>query len=116
MPQKKMAEVAEGIYLEPVPVTLGDEIRIKYKGALSKTGSGKIYLHAGFGYGEWSNVQTIPMRKTRDGAWSARIKVIDDSRLNFCFRDDANNWDNNTGRNWSYEIHNGSLTGFSERL
>ena len=46
-----MAEVAEGIYLEPVPVTLGDEIRIKYKGMLSKTGSGRSIFMPGLATG-----------------------------------------------------------------
>ena len=109
MPRRKMEEVAEGIFLDPVPVTVGEDVRIKYKGQLTNAGAGKIYLHTGYGYDRWSNVQTVPMRKTRDGGWSATIKVTDSSRLNFCFHDSAENWDNNTGHNWSYEIHDGSL-------
>lgn len=109
MPRRKLEEVADGIFLEPVPITAGEEVRIKYKGKLAQTGADRIYLHTGYGYDQWSNVQTVPMRKTRDGGWSARIKVTGNSRLNFCFHDSADNWDNNTGRNWSYEIHKGSL-------
>lgn len=107
MPQKKMEEVVENIYMEPVPITVGDEIRIKYKGVLTSQGANKIYLHCGYGSGNWERIEDIPMRKTRDGGWSVRLPIIEASSLNFCFRDDAQNWDNNYGRNWTYQIHNG---------
>lgn len=107
MPTRKLEEVADGIFLEPVPITLGDDIKIKYKGSLALDGAQKVFLHMGFGYGEWEHVQTIPMRKTRDGGWSATLKAEDGSCLNFCFKDDADHWDNNAGRNWTYEIHEG---------
>jgi hypothetical protein len=55
-------------------------------------------------------VQDIKMKKGRDGSWSASLVVNDPTRLNFCFHDGADHWDNNSGRNWSYEIHDGELT------
>lgn len=109
MPRKRTEEVVDGIYMEPVPISLGDEVRIKYKGLLANAGANKIYLHVGFGSGAWDSIEDIPMRKTRDGAWSARIQVSQPSSLNFCFRDDAENWDNNSGRNWTYQIHDGDV-------
>lgn len=105
MPRKKLEEVVDGVYLEPVPITLGDELKIKYKGVLADAPAGKIFLHAGFGSNGWEKVQDIPMRKTRDGGWSATIQVDEPSNFNFCFRDEAENWDNNQGRNWSYQVH-----------
>ena len=32
MPRRKLEEVVDGIYMEPVPITVGDEVRLKYKG------------------------------------------------------------------------------------
>ncbi|HHZ19192.1 MAG TPA: carbohydrate-binding protein [Firmicutes bacterium] len=96
-------EVVEGIFMDPVPVLQGQEVKIKYKGYLTTTGAKKIFLHAGFGEGNWENVQDIPMRKLRDGGWSASL-VAEGSRLNICFKDDAENWDNNFGQNWSFAI------------
>lgn len=107
MPKKKTEEVVDGIFLDPVPITLGDEIKIKYKGLLADAGAGKIYLHAGYGHGEWQKVIDVPMKKTKDGAWSIKLQVEEASNFNFCFRDDAQNWDNNNGRNWSYQVHEG---------
>ena len=108
MPTKKsMEEVADGIFVEPVPISLGDDVKIKYRGILAANGAQKVYLHAGYGHGTWKEVKDIPMRKTRDGGFSASLKIEDASCLNFCFKDEAENWDNNYGHNWVYEIHDG---------
>ena len=107
--RKKPVEVVDGIKIEPVPITLGDTVKIKYTGKLTKNGAKKIYLHAGFGYGAWEKISDIPMRKDKNGNWSASVDIDDPSRFNFCFRDDENNWDNNEGRNWTFEVHNGDL-------
>lgn len=110
MPTKKQPEeVVDGIFVEPVPISLGDDVKIKYRGMLVSSGAQKVFLHAGFGFGTWSQVQDIPMRKTRDGGWSTSLKVEDSSCLNFCFKDDADNWDNNAGNNWMYEVHDGDM-------
>lgn len=107
MPRKKIEEVVDGIYLEPVPITLGEEVKIKYKGLLADSGANKVYLHAGYGPGEWDKVIDVPMKKTRDGGWSITIQVGEPTHFNFCFRDDAQNWDNNQGKNWTYQVHTG---------
>lgn len=109
MPGKKLEEVVDGIFMEPVPITLGDEVRLKYKGKLATAGATNLYLRSGYGFDEWTDVQDIKMKKGRDGSWSASIVVKDPTRLNFCFHDGADHWDNNSGQNWSYEIHDGEL-------
>lgn len=105
--KKKTEEVVDSIFLDPVPITLGDEVKIKYKGHLAASGADKIFLHAGYGNEQWGNVMDIPMKKTRDGGWSISVQVSEPANFNFCFRDSAQNWDNNNGRNWSYQVHTG---------
>jgi len=109
MPSKKLVEMVDGIYLEPVPITLGEEVKIKYKGLLAESGASKVFLHAGYGSREWQKIVDLPMKKTRDGGWSVALQVEEPSSFNFCFRDDALNWDNNQGRNWSYQVHSGAV-------
>lgn len=111
MPKRKLQEVADGIFMEPVPITAGEEVKLKYKGPLAQSGTQALYLRTGYGSGDWEGVQDIKMRKARDGSWAASLVIDDASRLNFCFHDGADNWDNNNGFNWSYEIHDGSLDG-----
>lgn len=97
-----------GIEVTPVPVTAGDEVTVRYSGLLAQNGASQIILHAGFGDNQaWQNIQDIPMQKKGPNTWEARLAVGTDSRLNFCFHDGADHWDNNNGRNWSYEVHNG---------
>jgi len=98
-----------GVTVDPVPITAGEEVTVLYNGPLGKEGKGQVYLHYGFGrHDNWKNVSEVQMKKTGRG-WvsSARMPERED-RFNFCFRDSAQNWDNNSGTNWSFEIHNGS--------
>jgi len=111
VPRRKMEEVVDGIYLEPVPITLGDEVKIKYYGSLSGSDEARLYLHTGFGYDNWYGIRDLPMSKTRDGGWKASLRITDNSCLNFCFHDSGMHWDNNNGRDWTYEIHEGDLIG-----
>lgn len=109
MPRRKLEEVVEGIFMEPTPITVGDEVRMKYQGKLATKGVDNIYLRAGYGVGDWTDVQDIKMKRGRDGSWSASLVANDPTRLNFCFHDGNDQWDNNAGRDWSYEVHNGEL-------
>jgi len=103
------AEIEGGIKVSPVPITAGDQVRVVYNGLLAACGADKVYLHAGYGSPyNWQGVADHPMVRTPEG-WEAVVRVENASRFNFCFKDSANNWDNNNGRNWSYEIHYGGL-------
>ncbi|HHY48029.1 MAG TPA: carbohydrate-binding protein [Firmicutes bacterium] len=100
----------DGVYVRPTPITAGSEVTVKYDGLLARSGADQVYLHMGFGPNDsWRDTRDIPMTKTTDNMWTTVVPIsIDEtSRFNFCFRDSANNWDNNNGANWSYEIHNG---------
>ena len=99
-----------GVVVDPTPITAGEEITIFYNGPLAQTGAPPIYLHVGYGPGQaWRRISDLRMAKTGWG-WVKTLEIpIDEDRLNFCFRDSANNWDNNGGVNWSYEIHQGKL-------
>ncbi len=106
--------VDDGVYVSPTPIAAGDHISIKYTGMLAKAGAGWLTLRMGYGHNEWSGICDIPMSKVEDGAFEARVEIPVEqcSRLQFCFADDAGNWDNNSGRNWSYEIHCGEEAQF----
>lgn len=76
-----------------------DEVIISYSGLLAKLGAEQVYLHYGYGNPHyWYNVSTQEMYRTPRG-WEKTIKLLDD-KANFCFKDSANNWDNNNGNNW----------------
>lgn len=89
-----------GISIKPYPARRGDKVVIKYDGLLAKSGADQVYLHVGYGPEErWHDVQDIPMTRDEDG-WSCFV-VPQYNKINFCFHDSAQNWDNNKGQNWS---------------
>ncbi len=98
----------DGVVVDPTPITAGEEITILYNGLLSQNGADQVYLHTGYGKaGQWRNVSDMRMSRTGWG-WVKTLEMPDDARFNFCFKDSADNWDNNNGVNWSFEIHNGN--------
>jgi hypothetical protein len=107
-PSKKGSSVSEvdgGVTIAPVPVTLGEDITIQYRGQLS--GEQQLYLHMGYGAdSQWKYVSDMPMEKIGT-MWKTTFEVKDDSRLHFCFKDSTSNWDNNNGNNWNLQVHTG---------
>lgn len=85
-----------------VEVTLSPvnkEATICYTGVLATSGADRVYLHCGHGdQSDWNSTSTEPMEKTYRG-WEKKIS-LKNKKLNFCFKDSANNWDNNNGHNW----------------
>lgn len=108
-PVSSVSEVEGGVTVAPVPVTFGEDIVVKYSGILAQSGADGIFLHMGYGpLDHWNYVTDLPLKKNGN-SWEVTFEVKDDNRLNFCFRDSAGNWDNNNGKNWSFEVHNGKL-------
>ena len=98
-----------GVSVAPTPITYGDHVTVIYNGLLADQGADQVWLHAGYGgHLDWQNISDYPMLSTGRG-WERTFQVTNDTRLNFCFKDSASNWDNNTGINWSMEVHNGQL-------
>lgn len=98
----------DGVKVEPVPMTRQDMVTVAYDGLLARAGAQQVILHWGYGPGPWRKVQERLMERKPEGHWEAQVVLNDGGRFNFCFRDNAHNWDNNAGRNWSYEIHEGT--------
>ena len=97
----------DGIAVHPTPITAGQRVTVFYNGLLAKSGAPDVWLHVGYGpNNHWQYVQTYKMNKNGYG-FDLTFDVTGSSRLNICFKDGADHWDNNYGNNWSYEIHNG---------
>lgn len=78
-----------------------NDVTIVYNGLLAKSGASQVYLHSGFG-NNWSHAYDHRMEPTPNG-WEKTIQM-ESSDLNFCFKDSANNWDNNNARNWLFTL------------
>jgi hypothetical protein len=49
-----------------------------------------------------AEVRDIPMTESSPAVWTCTIRAASGGRLEMCFHDGAGNWDNNSGKNWSY--------------
>lgn len=83
-------------------VKKGSKTSVSYDGILAEYNADKVYLH--YGFDGWNNVNTVPMNKCANGTFATEVKINGKSELNFCFKDSANNWDNNNGSDWRVEI------------
>lgn len=90
------------IALEPTPVKSGDTVHVKYHGLLKNSGADSVYLH--YGSDGWNNSRTVSMNHAPEGGFMTEIKADAGSEINLCFKDSANNWDNNNGWNWKCEV------------
>jgi hypothetical protein len=89
--------------ISPVPKRVGDKVKIRYRGMLAQAGADQIWLHTGYGTGPWENMYDYQMSKEGD-EWEQTINISRSGQFNFCFKDSANNWDNNNGLNWNFKI------------
>jgi hypothetical protein len=88
---------------EPHQIRPGESVSIKYQGLLRNAGAQSVILH--YGFDSWNGVKEVPMEKTENNLFRANITAQGHSEINFCFKDNANNWDNNNGLNWSFPLH-----------
>ncbi len=94
--------INNGVYITPQEVTTGDKLRISYDGLLAKFGATDVFAHIGYG-SKWDNVQDIKMSKTPVG-FEATLPVTKSMPLYVCFKDSAENWDNNSGKNYTFDV------------
>jgi len=78
-----------------------NDVTILYDGLLAKSGTTQVYLHTGFG-NRWDRLYDHRMEPTSAG-WEKTLQM-ESNELNFCFKDSANNWDNNNGQNWMFKL------------
>ena len=78
------------------------KIKISYTGNLFNETSEEVYIRYGFG-NDWNNTIDIKMNKTELG-FQTEIELTDDSSFDFCFYNSKDEWDNNEGKNYSFEI------------
>lgn len=95
--------VEEKVYFDTNNLVEGRTAKLTYKGNLAVNGANEIYVHYGFGL-LWENLQEIKLDKVCDCTFETEINLSNNDSINFCFRDENNNWDNNSTKNYSMPI------------
>lgn len=89
-----------GIIVDPVVVSNGDNLTVAYDGLLAKSGAEHVFLHIGEGE-NFFNEKDVRMEKVGTQKFETTVHVQPTGEtVNFCFKDCANNWDNNNGKNY----------------
>lgn len=101
--------VENTVYFDTDKLIEGRTVKLTYKGVLATPETNEIYVHYGFGL-LWDNLQEAKLNKVSDDCYEADITLISSDSLNFCFRDDKNNWDNNEAKNYTSEISKEDVT------
>lgn len=85
----------------------GETVHIDYQGLLKDSGAESVFLH--YGFDSWNaEVATVMMEREENGKFGVDIPAHfghNHHEINFCFKDSANNWDNNNGWNWTVSLH-----------
>ncbi|MFY9114078.1 MAG: carbohydrate-binding protein [Dethiobacteria bacterium] len=90
------------ISLEPGNPRRGQKVSVEYQGLLMQSGADSVWMHCGFD--GWKNAMDIPMNRSVHGAFACDAKIQGNREMNFCFKDSADNWDNNNGNDWTCKI------------
>ncbi len=92
-----------GVSVSPSVPTAGKKTKVVYDGLLAKNGAKDVYAKIGFG-SNWEYSLELEMEKKDDELFETSFTVPVSKALNVCFRDTADNWDNNTGMNYVFDV------------
>lgn len=95
-------ELVKNIFFNTDKIVENSRLKVSYVGDLYQGGAEEVYMHYGFNP-EWNNVSDVKMEKTELG-FQCEIDIDESNTLNFCFKDGNDNWDNNEGQNYIFEI------------
>jgi len=100
-------ELSKNIFFNTDKLIENTIVKISYTGKFFQEESEEVYIHYGFGL-EWNGLSEIKMEKTELG-FQAEILLSDEETFNFCFRNNINEWDNNEGSNYIFDIEKNVL-------
>ncbi|MBR3673618.1 MAG: hypothetical protein IKN65_04970 [Clostridia bacterium] len=95
-------ELVKDIYFNTDKLVENTNVKVSYTGKFYQGENEKVFLHYGYGK-DWNNVNEIEMKKT-DLGYQAELNLAGSDSLNFCFKNQNNEWDNNFGKNYSFNI------------
>lgn len=95
-------ELSKNIFFNTDKLIQNSKVKISYIGKLFQEEAEDVFLHYGFD-NEWKELNDSQMEKT-DLGFQTEIELPAYQTLNFCFRDNHNNWDNNDNQNYVFDI------------
>ncbi len=79
-------------------------VKVIYNGILAKGGADNIYAVVGYGNNlNWEDVEYYHLHNIALDTYELVIPVKRQGNINIAFKDDADNWDNNEGLNFTFD-------------
>ena len=95
-------ELIKNVFFNTDKLVENSIVKLSYVGKFFEENSNRVFLHYGFG-ANWDNVNEIEMSKTELG-FQAEFQLDSAESLNFCFKNENSEWDNNEGKDYSFPI------------
>lgn len=95
-------ELVKNIFFNTDKLIENTTVKLSYTGKFFQDDSEKVFIHYGFGL-NWEDINDIEMEKTSLG-FQAEVTLGEGETFNFCFRNGEDEWDNNEGENYIFEI------------
>ena len=95
-------ELVKNIFFNTDRLTANSTVKISYTGKFFCDGSKEVFIRYGFG-NSWENQTETEMQKTELG-FQIEINLIDKDTFNFCIKNENDEWDNNDGKNYIFNI------------
>ena len=95
-------ELVKNIFFNTDKIVENSDVKITYAGNLFQNGSEGVTIHYGFN-SNWEEAQDVVMEKTELG-YQATIRIPEYEQFNICFKNNCEEWDNNYGNNYVFQI------------
>ena len=95
-------ELVKNIFFNTDRLTANSTVKISYIGKFFSDGSKDVSIRYGFGNNWWGQTEE-KMEKT-DLGFQIEINLIDSETFNFCIKNENDEWDNNNGSNYVFNI------------
>lgn len=95
-------ELVKNIFFNTDRLTANTTVKISYTGKFFQDNSANVYIHYGFG-NEWEELVDTEMTKTELG-FQIEVDLLDKETFNFCLKNENDEWDNNNGKNYVFNI------------
>lgn len=105
-------ELVKDIYFNTDKLVENTNVKVSYTGKFYQGNNDKVFIHYGYGK-NWENVQEVEMKKT-DLGYQAELNLKGDETINFCFKNQNNEWDNNLGKNYIFNIEKATVNSLGE--
>lgn len=105
-------ELVKDIYFNTDKLIENTRVKVSYTGKFYQGNNEQVFIHYGYGK-DWNNVNEVEMQKT-DLGYQTELDLIGEDTLNFCFKNQNNEWDNNCGKNYIFNIEKTTVNSFGK--